>query len=340
MEVLDTGNGGIKLNSWIEIHWSFSLFFVCEMIMAFFTYDLMKILLVFILIGPIWLVTILMHELGHILTTQLLGGEVPNLVICPLGGLSLFGPTDQGPRGDLKVAISGPMTHIPMIGIWYAIYYLAGGSLSELLDTTITDIDNFSDFNFFLTKECVWMNIIILLFNTLIPVYPLDGGRVAAALLIMNGMNPAKVASIISITGMTIGLLFAVWALFDLLVGYVFSAIVTIIFASFLFYSGKDLNDLTNAGRFKEHPLFGRDCFNVNEISQSNGLNNNRIEESAASSNSNRDGEAQESENEEPDESSNMSETEFPQPSVVNDSGNDFKPSKDDLDTTVEREIV
>jgi len=139
---------------------------------------------------------------------------------------------------------------------------------------------------------------------------------------------------------MIIGVLFAVWAFYDLLIGYLFSAIVTMIFAACLFYSGKDLNDLTNAGRFKEHPLFCRDFFDVNEISQSNGLNNDRIEESVASSNSSSVGEAQESENEEPDESSKVSETELPQPSVVNNSGNDLKPSIDGLDTGVEREIV
>ena len=53
--------------------------------------------------------------------TKKLGGEVGGIVLWPLGGFALCGPVESL-SGDLKVSLAGPLTHIPMTFIWWAIY--------------------------------------------------------------------------------------------------------------------------------------------------------------------------------------------------------------------------
>lgn len=62
------------------------------------------------------------HEFGHALMTKRLGGTVDGIILWPLGGFALCGPTDEFVGGDLKVALAGPMMHIPMTLLWWTIY--------------------------------------------------------------------------------------------------------------------------------------------------------------------------------------------------------------------------
>lgn len=112
--------GGIP----ITLHWSFFLLLALEFINALIKYWRnypIYILFVIVLYGPILFVTILTHELGHALTTKKLGGTVGGIVLWPLGGFALCGPT-EGLKGDLTVALAGPVMHIPMAFIWWCIF--------------------------------------------------------------------------------------------------------------------------------------------------------------------------------------------------------------------------
>lgn len=61
-------------------------------------------LLWFILLGPVLLVTILIHELGHCLAARSIGGVVEGILLWPLGGLAFIGHT-AGPKGTLSTAL-------------------------------------------------------------------------------------------------------------------------------------------------------------------------------------------------------------------------------------------
>jgi hypothetical protein len=53
-----------------------------------------------VLLGPILLVTILIHELGHCLAARFVGSEAHEILLWPLGGLAFIGHT-AGPKGAL-----------------------------------------------------------------------------------------------------------------------------------------------------------------------------------------------------------------------------------------------
>ncbi len=127
---------GINLGSCVSgipitLHYSFFLLLLVE-----FVYSLryiqytppypILVLFVIVLYGPVLLITILVHEFGHVLATKKLGGEVGVIVLWPLGGLAVCGPTD-GLVGDLKVALAGPLTHLPMGFVWWCVYAAASG---------------------------------------------------------------------------------------------------------------------------------------------------------------------------------------------------------------------
>jgi Zn-dependent protease len=106
----------------VTLHYSFFLLLFIE---VFISLRYMKwplfILFVVVLYGPVLLLTIVVHEFGHALTTKKLGGRVEGIVLWPLGGFALCGPTEEL-GGDLKVALMGPMMHIPMALVWWGIY--------------------------------------------------------------------------------------------------------------------------------------------------------------------------------------------------------------------------
>lgn len=165
----------------VKLHYTFFLLFLLEIVSSLLNISIdeetypMYIVLIVILYGPVLLITILIHEFGHALMNKRLGGTVDEIVLWPLGGFAICGPV-EALSGDLKVALAGPATHIPMVLLWWVIYLLTKGGEEGLWpsDTIYLDILSTSaGFFEMLSSQAVYMNIIIFCFNLLIPAYPL-----------------------------------------------------------------------------------------------------------------------------------------------------------------------
>lgn len=115
---------------------------------------------------------IIIHELGHFLTAKLLKVEVDKIYIYPLGGISKFNLELNSPQiVELIILIFGPIFQI--------FAYLL---LSKIL------IDY---------KELVKMYHYQILFFNLLPIYPLDGGKLLN--IILSYKTPYKRSINISI---------------------------------------------------------------------------------------------------------------------------------------------
>ena len=112
-----------------------------------------------VFIGVIYL-----HELGHFLAMKLFGYEDKSIFFLPFLGAAATGNKDEATLTEkVWVLLAGPLPGLSLgIGLAIAIY-------------------GQSDYPEWLTKAS-WMLISINLFN-LLPIYPLDGGKVAALLL-------------------------------------------------------------------------------------------------------------------------------------------------------------
>lgn len=55
-------------------------------------------LLWFLVLGPVLLVSVLVHELGHCAAARSVGGHADSILLWPLGGLAFIGH-DRGPKG-------------------------------------------------------------------------------------------------------------------------------------------------------------------------------------------------------------------------------------------------
>lgn len=156
-------------------------------------------IIVFILTNQIELYVILMifafiHELSHTLVGILLGFKPKSLHIMPFGLTILLESNNNKEKIELKkiiIALAGPFSNL-LIAI-ISIFLNVDIRLKEIL---------------------VYSNFLIMLFN-LIPLYPLDGGRVVKGLLklkykkevvdkIINKMSNIMVIIITAITSITI----------------------------------------------------------------------------------------------------------------------------------------
>ncbi|MBB6214881.1 stage IV sporulation protein FB [Anaerosolibacter carboniphilus] len=109
-------------------------------------------------------VIVFLHELAHTIMAKILGYHIHDIEIFPFGGVArieeLF---STSPRDEIIIAAVGPVSNLCMAFIGYHIYYWLSNQ-SELMV-------------FF-----VYSNIVIGVFN-LIPILPLDGGRMIRAYL-------------------------------------------------------------------------------------------------------------------------------------------------------------
>jgi len=136
-------------------------------------------------------VLVLGHELGHCFVCRRVGGQADAMMLWPLGGLAMCQiPEDW--QSELKVALAGPMVNLILVPIFALPLYLLTGSFSSLAFNPIT-LGASSSVLTLASGESTWwlvvlgafysINLVILVFNLFLPMFPLDSARIMFALL-------------------------------------------------------------------------------------------------------------------------------------------------------------
>lgn len=109
-------------------------------------------------------VIVFIHELGHVAAARLFGIPVISIQMLPFGGVAVMEDTVHLSAGkEMMIALAGPFQNLLLIVCAYFYQFIGYGDGAFL--------------NYFI--EC---NIIIALFN-LLPVLPLDGGKISQAMI-------------------------------------------------------------------------------------------------------------------------------------------------------------
>jgi Zn-dependent protease len=149
------------------------------------------------------LASLLVHELGHSFAAQALGLRVNEIVITPLGGMASIEELSHHPLSEAKVAAAGPLTNLVIAG------------LCALID-----------------HEMAYLVMIINLgigLGNLIPIFPLDGGRILRGIF-SAATNPVDAANCI---GKISNYLCLVLILFGFKYGFLLYAIAISIYCFF-----------------------------------------------------------------------------------------------------------
>ncbi|MDB5312997.1 MAG: hypothetical protein JWO38_7199 [Gemmataceae bacterium] len=109
---------------------------------------------------------VLLHELGHVLACRRVGGVADRVVLWPLGGLAFVRPPLR-PGAALWTTVAGPLVNLALVPVTLGL--LALSSLAG-------DTPGAGDLYTFIYTITI-LNIFIIVFN-LLPIYPLDGGRI------------------------------------------------------------------------------------------------------------------------------------------------------------------
>jgi Zn-dependent protease len=122
---------------------------------------------------------VLMHEFGHALACQAVGGIALHIVLWPLGGIAFVKPPNNV-RAWLITTVCGPLVNAVLWPLFWVIYRYGLPALALHVNPEAAWFD-------WLNTCCYLMveiNRMLLLFN-LIPAYPMDGGRILQELLWM-----------------------------------------------------------------------------------------------------------------------------------------------------------
>ena len=125
----------------------------------------------------------ILHEMGHSIVGKMLGYKLNVITLMPYGAMLSGTSAPFTENDEIKIAIAGPLVNAILI-----ILSIASWWMFPLL------------YNF--TYDFVLANIYTLCFNIL-PVYPLDGGRICVAMLAKH-MGRAKANKITKVLGFII----------------------------------------------------------------------------------------------------------------------------------------
>lgn len=147
---------------------------------------------------------VLAHEFGHVAACRRMGGDADEILLWPLGGLASCDPPRHW-KAELITTLGGPLVNA---AIWIAGAVIlglgAGWRLSVLAPNPFNPVAFASMPGWILEMIFVvhWVNWILLLFN-LLPVFPLDGGRIVMALLArrMELHEATRIAARIGVVG-------------------------------------------------------------------------------------------------------------------------------------------
>jgi Zn-dependent protease len=197
----------------------------------------------------ILIISILFHEFGHCWMAIRQGGHAEKILIWPLGGLSSV-EYEHGPLQQIKVSGIGPLSSVVLSGICCGILVASGArwSWSLLLPYEGWRPSEYSLLQVFLLIAAR-LNLLLALFNLLVPAYPLDGGQVLFGLLTLK-FGRRRAAQAMVFISIPIG---AALALFGFSAGLIFLGLIGLQ----VIYEAFQLRYLIRIGELEAHPAFG-----------------------------------------------------------------------------------
>lgn len=120
----------------------------------------------------LFFVCVILHELGHSLTARRFGVKVPRILLLPIGGMAEFDRIPRKPTQELLITIAGPAVNFLLVAL---LLPLAWRGLFATEDRSYYSVSGLLD-------QLWYANLIMGVFN-LVPVFPMDGGRIFRALL-------------------------------------------------------------------------------------------------------------------------------------------------------------
>lgn len=184
---------GVPLGRWfgvrVRMHWLFVIYVLAQLI---FTLPRQHAGIAFVLPTMAALfVLVLLHEAGHCFACRKVGGEADEAVLWPLGGLAPCRPPHRWDAA-LIAALGGPAVNLALLPV-------LGGALVAVSGSWVAAVPNPLDPGAsVLALESAygsmpwWLialwsahlaNAVLLVFNGVVPMSPLDGGRILACLL-------------------------------------------------------------------------------------------------------------------------------------------------------------
>jgi Zn-dependent protease len=117
---------------------------------------------------------VVLHELGHSFTAMHFRVGVRRILLMPIGGMAEFDSIPRQPSRELLITLAGPAVNFAIAALLYLIVGLPAGWL-------FGDYDYPATLSGFAQLLLSW-NLLMGCFN-LLPVFPMDGGRIFRALL-------------------------------------------------------------------------------------------------------------------------------------------------------------
>lgn len=131
----------------------------------------------------ILLSSLIAHEYSHVWMAQRVGLYVHRVLITMFGGAAFIDVKTYDPNKELKIAVAGPIASILLAAVGFV---------------------SFKFFPNFITSSLFVINLALGVFNML-PLYPMDGGRVFHAIVYKLVNNPLIAINITTITTTILG---------------------------------------------------------------------------------------------------------------------------------------
>jgi len=227
---------GIRIG--VGVSWFFVLFFLIYWLSQYYFKELLSgaqstdyVIAVAGALG--YFASLILHELGHALAARRLGIPVAGIDLWFLGGLSHMRREPQTAGEELQIALAGP-------AVTLALFLLCAGVTTALLssgsfgDVALPRAGYTTSPGLALLGWLGFINGLLFLFN-IVPAFPLDGGRVARAIVWWRTGDRNRATQATGRSGQAFALAVGALGLWDLTSGGSSLGLLTIVLALFLY---------------------------------------------------------------------------------------------------------